>query len=77
MARGLAPKSKPSHSFPDDRDQPSGPPCASRPAEFRQAAREIVAWTRAEQGLSPTITDPAVIGRLATMVDGARRGRTS
>jgi len=33
-----------------------------------RAAREIVERTRLEQGLPPQISDPAVVGRLATLV---------
>ena len=37
---------------------------------------EIVARTRAEQGFPPTISDPAVLARLAVLVQGAQRGQT-
>ena len=35
---------------------------------MEQAAREIVARTRRQQGLTPQVRDPAVVGRLATLV---------
>ena len=46
------------------------PPTPSRGKPFIDLSRvrEIVARTRAEQGLPPTITDPAAIARLATLV---------
>ena len=35
---------------------------------IRQAARELVARARAEQGLPPKINDPAVIGRVVALL---------
>ena len=51
------------------------PNCASPASRFdAESVRAIVARTRAEQGLPPTITDPAVIARLATLIGGQRSG---
>ena len=36
-----------------------------------ESARAIVARTRADQGLSPRVTDPAVLARLATLIGTA------
>jgi hypothetical protein len=50
-------------------------------AARREELRESVAASRAEQGLPPYITDPAVLARIAELMvamepgAGARRGR--
>lgn len=44
---------------------PSPSPC--EPSIDLGRVRDIVARTRAEQGLSPTGTDPAVMAKLATL----------
>ena len=52
------------------RPRPNSPsPASWRPIDLN-CVRAIVARTRAEQGLTATITDPVVIARLATMVAG-------
>lgn len=55
-------------------------PNASHPERLPQfdptVIAEIVARTRAEQGLPPTISDPAVLARLAVMVQGGNRRGT-
>ena len=49
-------------------DKRPATPAACKPFIDLSRVREIVARTRAEQGLPPTITDPAAIARLATLV---------
>ena len=44
-------------------------PTSSTP--LAESARAIVAHTRTDQGLSPKVTDPAVLGRLATLIGTA------
>lgn len=40
----------------------------SPPPELAQAAAELRTRTRAEQGLDPTVTDPAILRRVADVV---------
>ena len=45
----------------------------NRPNAFDpQLVLSIVARTRADQGLPPTVSDPAVLGRLATLIGCVR-----